>query len=629
MPKTSPTLSPVVSPMTLTTKEPASTSNDPTISLIIAKARQVNVPAKGALLMGISSAFLLWAAFTPVDFGALAWIALVPLIQLVRIKQPTRWMYRVTYFAGLCFFIPTLQWMRLGHVTMYLAWGAMAVYLAFYFPLFILLSRVAVQKFRVPLAFGVPVVWVGLEFVRAHMLTGFSWYYLGHTQYRWLEIIQISDLVGAYGVSFIVMMISGMVAGLVPVSWLMKCKLLPQQSQQMEQSELVVMETSRRRAMVVASCLVLFSMALGYGYYRRANVTFEQGPKVALIQGNFPTEVKHDPNSGQRIFRTHHTLTGFAANKAQLDLIVWPETMYRAPLMEASKELTHDELEKIAPRIDPTWWQDKTVRNVLNDLSTQAGAAMIIGIETDIAKKTGIQKYNSALFVKPTTGIDRRYDKIHRVIFGEYVPLKKQLPFLQNFTPYGSNFGIAKGEGSVIFSDRGWTYTPVICFEDTVPHLVREIVQSTKDKDGKTVDCLINISNDGWFHGSSELDQHLITSAFRAVECRTPMVRAVNTGISAVIDGDGCIREPEMFIDGDARKQQQNGKEVRTTLYQRGGKHWNKSLNAAIIDTVPLDNRSSLYVAGGDWFAQLCGFSCLIFFIGAFVRQKKLGTLDN
>ena len=128
-------------------------------------------------------------------------------------------------------------------------------------------------------------------------------------------------------------------------------------------------------------------------------------------------------------------------------------------------------------------------------------------------------------------------------------------------------------------------------------------------ENGKPIDVLVNLTNDGWFHGSSELDQHLITAAFRAVECRIPMVRAVNTGISAVIDGDGAIREPEVFIDGDARKNPD--KPPRTTARDPKTGAWYKQLNAALVHTVPLDSRKSLYVKYGDWFAMLCAAATL------------------
>ncbi|HEY2252961.1 MAG TPA: nitrilase-related carbon-nitrogen hydrolase, partial [Planctomycetaceae bacterium] len=109
----------------------------------------------------------------------------------------------------------------------------------------------------------------------------------------------------------------------------------------------------------------------------------------------------------------------------------------------------------------------------------------------------------------------------------------------------------------------------------------------------KKVDFLVNLTNDGWFHGSSELDQHLITAAFRCVECRTPMVRAVNTGISAFIDGDGVVRNKARGFKTEGPKQDE----------------------AVVIDVVPLDSRRSLYLAGGDWFAGACLACCGFLFV--------------
>ena len=119
----------------------------------------------------------------------------------------------------------------------------------------------------------------------------------------------------------------------------------------------------------------------------------------------------------------------------------------------------------------------------------------------------------------------------------------------------------------------------------------------------------------GWFHGSSELDQHLITAAFRCVENRTPMVRAVNTGVSAVIDGDGMIVEPDFFIDGDNKG--------RTSFVDPKTGRWNKSMNAVIIDTIPLDHRTSLYTKYGDWFAGACCFGALFVFFMALLNLKR------
>lgn len=249
---------------------------------------------------------------------------------------------------------------------------------------------------------------------------------------------------------------------------------------------------------------------------------------------------------------------------------------------------------------------------------------MIIGVGAQVARKRGLSGYNSAAFVKPGQGVAGRYDKIHRVIFGEYIPLRDQLPFLQRMTPYAAGFGIEAGEHAALFEHKGWTFSPVICFEDTVPHLVRKIVKQTADKanNGKTVDVLVNLTNDGWFHGSAELDQHLITAVFRSVECRTPTVRAVNTGISAIIDGDGAVVEPDVFLDGKSGKPLT----MRDPLTGR----WRKELDAVLVHRVPLDERTSLYVRHGDWFASVCLFAALgLLVVALFVRRRNQSEMER
>ena len=136
----------------------------------------------------------------------------------------------------------------------------------------------------------------------------------------------------------------------------------------------------------------------------------------------------------------------------------------------------------------------------------------------------------------------------------------------------------------------------------------------------QSIDVFVNQTNDGWFKGSSELNQHLITASFRAVETRTPLVRAVNTGISAVIDGDGVLTEPDVFLDGDAQTRE----ELISTMRDPETGKLRKSLNAAVITDVPLDSRNSFYVAHGDWFAQGCCVSALFFaFVCPFRRRQQ------
>jgi apolipoprotein N-acyltransferase len=413
---------------------------------------------------------------------------------------------------------------------------------------------------------------------------------------------------------------------------------------------------------------VLLTAAVTYGYIRRAQAEFREGPRVALVQANFPTTVKQDPRKAAEVFTRHYFLTGQSV-KLQPDVIVWPETMYRAPLMMADSTLTDAELERLAPGIPAEAWRATQVPKALANMSQQAGAATIIGIESAVATKDGFRHYNSAVFSQPWTGIGGRYDKMHRVVFGEYIPLKNELPWLHALTPFSNNFGIDAGAGPVIFEYDKWRFAPIICFEDTVPQLVRGIVAANPggSKTGKGVDCLVNLTNDGWFHGSSELDQHLITALFRCVETRTPMVRAVNTGISAVIDGDGVVVEPDAVLDGrtlleedeqfqmrrraeaeaaaktsiepaaadsaedktetaEGRQPPQEPSAIdkaRISMRDPRTGRWRKQLDAVLVDDVPLDNRNSLYVVWGDWFGASCLFLCLCVFLGNFVPSTR------
>ncbi|MFN7802579.1 MAG: apolipoprotein N-acyltransferase, partial [Planctomycetaceae bacterium] len=286
--------------------------------------------------------------------------------------------------------------------------------------------------------------------------------------------------------------------------------------------------------------------------------------------------------------------------------IVWPETMFRWPLLETPPGLTDQELQKAHPREPISYYRDPNIRKRLSDLAQMARAGLIVGLSGKEMDLEEVRNYNSAVLVQPDGTIERRYDKLHRVVFGEYVPLADSLPWLTKLTPYPEGFGLKAGSGVVAYESGGYRFAPIICFEDTVPHLVRAVVDLTAQTDAGTrreIDFLVNLTNDGWFRGSSEHEQHLITAKFRCIETRTPMVRAVNTGVSAIIDGDGRVRE-------------------RSPI----------TANAVVTGHVPLDPRESLYTKTGDLFGGACLASCgLLTLVGLFVRRKPAlpGTLPT
>ncbi len=566
----------------------AGTPRESPLTEIIASGRSAPAGARAALIASGLTALLLWGSFTPLDFGPLAWLSLVPLLALVRLENPPPRMYGIVFAGGLLFWVMTLQWMRLGHPVMYVAWWALSLYLAIYFPLFVGLARVAVWRLRVPLTLAAPVVWVGLELLRGYLMTGFSWYYLAHTQYRWIALIQISDLVGAYGVSFLVALVSGCIAEMLSARFLARLGMLPVSSH----SAGLRIPSNGGLIIRVAGCLALFAGVLGYGHARRSGGEFQPGPRVALVQGNVTSEVKHDPQDWPRIQQRHEYLTGLAV-KEQPDLIIWPETMFRWPLIDIPLDVSDEQLQAAHPQLRISSLRDPGVRKKLAAMAQMAGAALVIGLERIEIDAKHFRTYNSAVFVRSDGTLAGRYDKLHRVAFGEYIPLVEAFPWLRKLTPFGEHFGIDAGSGCAAFENQGFRFAPIICFEDTVPQVVRGIINATTQttpEGARRVDFLVNLTNDGWFHGSSELDQHLITAVFRCVECRAPMVRAVNTGISAFIDGDGVIRKKAQGLKTHGPKQDE----------------------AVVVDNVPLDGRRSLYLAGGDWFPGACLVCCVV-----------------
>jgi apolipoprotein N-acyltransferase len=585
---------------------------EPTVRSIIEAARANPQRAKARttwIVCGLSAA-LTWASFFPLDWGPLGWIALVPLMLLIRPAQRPRQAIAASYVCGLVSTACSVQWLRYGDPAMYLAIVALSVYLACYWPAFVLLGRAAVHRFRIPFVLALPTIWVGLDYFRAYLFTGDTWYSLGHTQYRWIELIQISDLVGAYGVTFVVVAAGAALAAASPQEWWTRRGGSPQNAA-------AAPAPSRWHAgAAVAFSLGLCAAALAYGYVRRSQADFSEGPRIALVQGNFTSRVKHDASEANSIFYRHWSLTGMAV-RHQPDIIVWPETMYRDPLMLASPDLSEADLHRIAPRMPVEAWKSGRVQQQLHELSQQAGAAMIVGLDTLVADGGGgMRHYNSAALSIPQTGVVSRYDKIHRMIFGEYVPLADWVPFLRAAVPYGPGFGLDAGAAPVAFRYKRWTLAPVICFEDTVPQLVRGMLNRIDETQGgeKSVDCLVNLTNDGWFHGSSGLDQHLVTGLFRCVEFRTPMVRAVNTGISAVIDGDGMVVEPDVFVDADGQG--------RVGMRDPASGRWRRELNAVLVDSIPLDPRTSLYLRYGDWFAGSCGAAVLLLALAGLVPGR-------
>lgn len=500
------------------------------------------------LWQGLAGGLLLWVALPPCDWWPVAWLAPVPWLLLVAERRALAWRdYRQLAMAGFIFWLLAVHWLRLPHWATSFGWLAMSAYLAWYLPAFVVLARSAVHTLGVPLWLAAPIVWTGLEWARSHLLSGFSMAALGHTQARWIELIQISDLAGGYLVSFVVMM----TAALLTTVW--KAATWP------------------RRAVPLFGMVVLLASCQAYGTYRCQQPTVA-GPLVALVQGSIDADWKQDPQKAQRIFREYFELSEQAVRQAPepVQLVVWPETMYRRLFCSFEPEFRSD---KITPD-DLRKWAAMS-RQEIAQIARRLDAPLLLGTDAiHFSTEHGEQHFNAAICTDRQGAVLGRYDKMHLVMFGEYIPFARQFPWLYQFSPVGG--GLDAGSSPQSFLVEGIRYAPNICYESVIPHVIHRQLRVLRQAD-QMPDVLVNLTNDAWFWGSSELDMHLVCGVFRAVECRRPLLIAANGGISASIDSTGRI-------------VQQSPRRTKDVIHAQ----------------VRLDRRDSLYLRIGDWPAGLC-----------------------
>jgi apolipoprotein N-acyltransferase len=377
-------------------------------------------------------------------------------------------------------------------------------------------------------------------------------------------LIQLSDAAGAYGVSFVVMLAAAALAETLPPRRPIKA------------------------IVSIAAAVAVVTATLGYGWWRLGqDDALRPGPKVALIQGSIDTQVKVDPNLRDVVHRQYMDLSRQAVREnSDLDLIVWPETMFREPLITFASDFQ--------PPADAEWTADDArlaaMRNehFISQTVRELGTPTILGIDRHCLARGRVDHYNAALYVGRDGRLLGRYEKVHPVMFGEYIPLGDRIPWLYRVTPLA--VGLKPGAGPESFQVGPFRACPDICFENILPHLIRSQVNTLRRR-GAEPDLLINLTNDGWFWGSSELDLHLMCAVFRAVEMRKPFLVAANTGFSASIDSTGRI-----LAQGPRRQ------------------------TAVLATTTRIDNRRSPYAHWGDWPAGLCLALCVL------TAAARLGT---
>ena len=370
------------------------------------------------------------------------------------------------------------------------------LYLSIYFGLFggvIYFSRILSANSRL---FILPASWVLLEFSRSYLFTGFPWSLTGFSQYKNLAIIQIADIAGAWGVSFLVVLVN---------------------------TALYLILRKQSRAKVFLLCAIVLFLSLAYGFYKlNYKPVFssqDKSLKISVIQGNIPQYLKWDKQAVDFILNNYKELTVAAAAKDKPDLIIWPEAS-----------------------VPGVWGRDEAEFAQVFSLAGQLNTNLLAGAVSYFNQNY----FNSALLINQRGSLAATYSKLHLVPFGEYIPFKNTFPFLETIVPIGD---IAPGREYTIFSQPA-NFGVLICFEDLFPELSREFVK-------RGARFLVNITNDAWYKEGSAAYQHFAASVFRSVENRVYLARAANTGISGFIDPAGRIlgtvsnaRGKEIFVQG-------------------------------------------------------------------------------
>jgi apolipoprotein N-acyltransferase len=576
------------------------------------------------LLPALFSAGLLWLCYFPVAWGWLGFVALVPLLCLVRSEGRARNIYWSAWAGGLLFFWPVLQWMRVADFRMYFTWAMLATYCSLYFPAAIYLIRKLDRGTSLPLVVTVPVVWTALEFLRSFLLTGFAWYYLGHTQHAFLPMIQIADVAGAYGVTFLLAAVNAWLFELLfSQAWFRQFFVLGFRfsvfSFRKENAGQTVLpenrkpKTENRSSWLTIQGLAVFlaiAAALFYGFWRLNQEDFLPGPRVALLQGNIPQQIRNAADLANKaeaqldINKHYLDLCRVALRQEpRPDLLVWPETSFPNRWYDVSA--------KLPPQKIPQEWVERgaNIQALIRLMAQTMKTNSLLGVNARVLNENGdSDQFVSALLVTSDGNWDQRYDKIHRVPFGEFVPFK-DWPLIgavmNYFAPYEDGYEVRQGEHLTRFKLGKHHFGVLICFEDTDPFMARQY--GRQDADGPPVDFLVNASNDGWFDGTSEHDEHLAICRFRAIECRRAVARSVNMGISAVIDSNGKVLQPRLFGHSGSYQSWEVVEENGQVPELPPGR-WSdfKKVPGVVGATIPIDSRVSLYAYLGDWLPWTC-----------------------
>jgi len=532
---------------------------------------------RSGYLAAIFAGVLLSSAFPKLGFAGFAWVAPALMLFAAQGKSGAD-AFRAGYVSGLAFWIASLYWLCFNPYGLFpiLGWFALSAYLALFSGAWVWL--VANFKFeaanwsgRLLWTFGGAAAWVAVEMLRARLLGGFPWIFLGVSQYKLVPLIQIASVTGVYGVSFL-------------VAWFSLALFCA--------AQMIYRHPAKRHVwqaeIVLPLLVVVFCFIGGFFAISRGGAT-EDFLRVTLVQPNIPQTTIWNPGVDENYFQAFLAQNELALTNPT-DLLIWPES--------AVPEMSVDNV------------------HLISALAREHHVWLILNGEDLTTSPTETNYFNAAFLVNPQGLLTAVYHKQKLVMFGEYIPFVRWLPFLEWFDSIGN--GWTPGDKAVTFPITGLNasadeptniiylgspngsreHSPhraktstLICFEDTFPGVARAAAQDN-------LDFFVNLTNDGWFGHSSEQWQHMANAVFRAVENGIPLLRCANNGVTCCIDGHGRITD--LFRDPR-------------------GSEYGQGVLTVKIPLLPATDKSAptFYNVHGDWF----GWACVILTV-AIARRK-------
>ncbi len=503
----------------------------------------------------IIAGILLFLSFPAFDLYFLAWFALAPVL-LKLYDEDFSFAFKAGLLLGVIYFFGNIYWIyhaiyvygSMSYVLSVLAVFLLSLYMSLYTAAFCFLYSVAIKKTSLPSLFIAPCLWTSLEFIRSYAFTGFPWSSLGYSQYEFLPLIQLADITGIYGISFLIVAFNGAIADIFIIRKIKVTKPL---------------FSSFSFIGGIFLLGLLFLLIFTYGGYRLYQDRDASTIKAAIIQGNIEQDKKWDILYQNSVLHAYMDLTSKAAELSP-DIIIWPETALPFSFQD-DKVLT-----------------EKLIAYQQNLQSYLLFGSILVKEDLTSDSKKIHRLSNSAVLLDKKGNISYIYDKIHLVPFGEYVPLKNILFFIDKLV-YG--FGdYHPGDSYIKAVTPFGSFATLICYEIIFPGMVRKFFIN----DG---DFIINITNDAWFGNTHGPYQHFSMAVFRAIENRKPVLRVANSGISGFIDSKGNIV-------------------AKTNLFEQ----------TYIVGEIKKDSTRTLYTKYGDIFSYLCIIISVTLFISFYKK---------